>query len=295
VSNPVANRKRAALVVPSGASHFTIRQIVKEGEKTRMLKMQGPPDENSGEVPDSWPVSQFSTQAVLQMWGPGKYRVDWYQANGDRVPETHGESFDVAKPAKRPHRKLAAARHEEDEELPPPPLRPATSAAAAPAMGGQIGIMEMLTLLDRARAEASERDRTFFLQMQQSQAQMIQALSGRGPGADSSASLELMRERMKLEMDQRMFELRREMLERQPDEDPDDDPSDLPPPADMSEAVERIGMSFLSQLEGAAPELVQKMVPRFLDMLRSQGLAPSAEMQARIAQAQNGAAHANGR
>jgi hypothetical protein len=63
----------------------------------------------------------------------------------------------------------------------------------------------------------------------------------------------------------------------------------------MSEAVERIGVSFLEQLEGAAPELVQKMVPKFLQMLQSQGIAPSPEMAERIARAQNGAGHANGR
>jgi hypothetical protein len=298
LTSPVANRKRAALVVPAGASHFTIRQLVKkeDGSGVRMVKMVGPPDD-TGQVPDSWPVSQFSPRNVLEMWGEGKYRVDWYQADGERVPQTHGEAFDVAKPERRSHRKLSANREQEEPEAPPPPLRSigAPSPAASPAMTGQIGLLEMLALLDKAREQASERDRAFFLQMQQSQATLLAAIAGRGPsGGDAAASLELMQQRMALEMDKRMFELRREMLDREEPEEPDDG-SDLPPPADMSEAVERIGMSFLSQLEGAAPELVQKMVPRFLEMLQSQGLQPSAEMQRKIAQAQNGSGHANGR
>ena len=288
MSTPVANRKRAALVVPSGASHFTIHQLVKEGDKDRRIKMKGPP-EADGQVPDSWPVTQFSAQNVLQMWGDGKYRVEWYTAEGERIAQS-GESFDVARPAKRTKRTLSAAARLDEEEEPAPALRHA--AAPAPGAGG-MGLMEMIALLDKTREQASERDRAFFLQMQQSQATLIAAMMGRAGGGDSAASLEIVQQRLQLEMDRRLFDLRREMLENgQRSDDPDDtEPGDREPPQDIPEAVERIGISFLEQLEGAAPELVQKMVPRFLEMLKSQGLAPSPEMQQRIAQAQNGHAH----
>lgn len=289
MSGRVTDPKRGLQIeAPPGATHFAILRVTRVNGAGRQEKMLGEPDE-SGYIPDNWPVEEFSTRSVLARWGEGKYRVEWYGGSDSAHMKGKGTSFEVAAPkSKRPSRKLTPS--------PAPPSRdsdePTERAAAQIASGSPIGFLEIMALMrqeredQRERGEAqAERDRQFWMQMQQQQTQLLQTLLTRG-GGGGGADGDLLKRELSLQLEQKMFELRQEMSHEEPEEPSDGAPD---PPKDIEEAAERIGMAFLSQLEGAAPELVQKMIPRFLSMLKAQGMQPSAEMQARIAAAANGA------
>jgi hypothetical protein len=290
MSKPTDPRRALQIIVPTGASHFAVYRLTKKDGKQIQTKMRGEPDD-SGFVPDTWPVAEFSVRAVLANWGEGRYRVQWYTPDAQHMKGA-GETFDVSRPKSRNRsgRRLSA-QTDDGGEL----VEPEARAAAQIAAGAPMGILELMALMRQEReeqreiaAQQRESDRQFWLQMQTQQSQLLQTVMGRGgSGADS----DLLRREMALDLDKKLFELRQE-LATDPDEREDDrEPEDREPPKNLDEAAERIGMAFLEQIEGAAPELVSKMVPKFLSMLRAQGLEPSAEMQARIAAAQNGHAH----
>jgi hypothetical protein len=292
MSSPPDPKRKLAVEAPHGATHFAIFRLTRVNGTSKQEKMIGEADE-TGYVPDNWPVAEFSTRNVLSQWGEGRYRVEWYSgAEGQRMKGA-GASFEVAAPprGKKPSRKLRAAAAEIEEAG-----EPAARASAQIASGQPIGVLELMALLeartDRAEAKAAaqaERDRQFWAQQATAQQNMLQTLLTTLRGGGSGAETDLLRREMALDLDRKMFELRQEMAAAQQPDDTDD-PDDTPdPPKDLEEAAERIGMAFLSQLEGAAPELVQKMIPRFLSMLKAQGMQPSPEMQAKIAAAANGA------
>jgi len=264
------------------------------GTSTKTEKLKGEPDE-SGYVPDNWAVGEFSPRNVLAKWGDGRYRVEWYGEDGEHM-KGQGQTFDVAKPrVGRPpgSRKLSPSKNASADDDDREPIDRATEKIAS---GGSLNFVELMAMMRaeredqerRAQAQA-ERDRQFWMQMQSQQTQLLTTILGSGGGRSTGAAeTDLLKREMQLDLDRKLFDLRRE-LEPGPEpepEDPDDDVGE--PPKDINEAVERIGMSFLGELEGAAPSLVQKMIPKFLEMLRAQGVTPSPEMQERIAAAQNG-------
>ena len=294
-------RKRLQVVIPSSATHWMLTRVVASegGERPKRKKMRGEPDEN-GQVPDTWPVSEFSLAGVLDAWGDGRYRVDWYAQDGGRLG---GEMFEVAEP--RP--KTGGSRLRSPTRTRPADEEAAATAAAPAGGPSHFGMFEVMALLEKTSERAERRaemkaeaDRQFFLQMQNSQTAMMSALISRAPAEPSGgASADLLRRELRLETEQRIFALRQELGagNPQPEDDPDDGDDERDPPQDIGEAGERIMVAFLSQLEGAAPAMVQELVPVLMKALASKGIEPTPELRARIEQAQRVAngAHAHGR
>jgi hypothetical protein len=303
---PPEPKKRMQMQPPSGATHWTLWRVRSKhnasGNPGGRDKCKGEPGED-GQVPDMWPVADFSTALVLDRWGDGKYRVDWYDQAG-ALMKGQSQIFEVATPAskKPPQRPKARSRggavaaaaelFEEREE----------TRAAAPqiAAGGGIGVLEMLTLLRAEREDAREREQQandrnmqFMMQMQAQQTQLLTTLIGRPGGGSSAEESALLRRELEQTMREQMFAFRQELAANGGGggDDPDDDPDD--PPANLEEAGDRIGMAILADLEQRAPHLLQEMIPQVINFLKSKGFTPSADVQARAAVAANG--HANGR
>ena len=295
MSAPAEPRKRLKVDVPSEAAHWSVYRVtIKPGGNHSRSRMKGSPGED-GAVPDAWPVGEFSTQRVLEVWGEGKYRVEWYDAAGERIPP--GQMFEVAKPEPKkgrkltPNRRPAAIAEGDDDE----PIAAATARASA---GGGIGVLELMTLLRGEREDArelaerqAERDRQFWMQMQAQQTQLLTTVLGKTGGAGDG---ELLRREMRLTVNEGLLTLERKFGQfAQPpdDDDPDDDPDD--PPKDLGEAGERIGLALLGEIERGAPQLLQEMMPTLVKFLQGKGFQPSPELQERIAHAQRNG-HANG-
>jgi hypothetical protein len=291
---PQPKKRIGAPTPPPQATHWMISSIQTSGGRTRTKVLTGPP-QSDGSVPDVWGVAEFSPSGVLNLWGEGKYRVEWYGSDQERLG---GELFEVAKPKKAGSPKLAAAKRrraavDDDDEDP---------EVADPGGGGGMGFMQIMALLDRnteraeRREEAkSERDRAFFMQMQQTQTALLTAIMGRPASPLGAESLQVLEQRLGLQIDQAMFRLEKK-LATQPADEPDDDGDDGDePPADIAEAAERMVMSWLGKVE-ANPELMGEFLPKILSFLKGQGVQPSDELQARIdaarAAASNGRAHA---
>jgi hypothetical protein len=281
------------VIAPPEATHFSLYRLSTSANGSgRQAKLTGEAGEN-GVVPDAWPVAEFSTAAVLKAFGEGKYRVEWYTSEGDRIPP--GQRFEVAMPpasAKRGAPRKLATERTRGELAEAEPLE---RAAAQANSGAGIGILELMALLRSEREEAreiaaqqAERDRQFWAQTQAQQAQLLQTVLAR-PAAAGAGDADLMRRELRLELEQRLFDFRRQMPnggeENEENEDNDE------PPANIDEAGERIAMRILGELESRAPEMVPGAIQWVLDFLKQKGIAPSPELTDRIRAAQNGHAH----
>jgi hypothetical protein len=289
---PQAKKRIGAPTPPPQATHWMISSIHTSGGKTRHKVLTGPPL-SDGSVPDVWAVAEFSPSGVLNLWGEGKYRVEWYGGDQERLG---GELFEVAKPKKHGSPKLAAGKRrrapDDDDEDP--------ELGESGGGGGGMGFMQIMALLDRnteraeRREEAkSERDRAFFMQMQQTQTAMLTAFMGRPASPLGAESLQVLEQRLGLQIDQAMFRLERK-LSTQPSDEPDETEDGDEPPADIAEAAERMVMSWLGKVE-QNPELMGEFLPKIINFLKGQGVQPSDELQARIDAARaasNGRAHA---
>lgn len=260
------------------------------------IRMKGTPL-TDGSVPDIWPVGEFSTQRVLEVWGPGRYKVEFYDGE-DNLMKGQGHLFDVAFPeGKEPRsdRKLRPPKRERTEEDEP---------SAAPAAAGGIGFLELLTLLrgereeaDRRAEAAKERDRDFYAAQQAQQTQLLTILLGnRSSGPDANVlgqQMNLAIQQGMLGIRQQLFAQQREDAENEEPEDPD--PND--PPQDLEDAGSRIGLAFFREIEHNAPHLLRELVPTVVEWLKPKGFQPSANLQQQIAATlrhRNGAGHADG-
>lgn len=296
------DKKRIRFKPPTEAVAFVVFRIgVKNSPGghhggTR-VRCKGPPL-SDGTVPDMWPISEWSTQRVLEMWGPGRYKVDFYDG-GDNLMRDEGHFFDVAHPPTsktgRGDRRLRPPRLEAVEDDEP------TSAAASAGKG--FSFLEILTLMrgeredaDRRAEAAKERDREFYAAQQAQQTQLLTVLLGnKGAGVDS----DLMRREMQLSIDRGMLGIRQQLFqeerEREPDE-PERGDGTEEPPANLEEAGSRIGMAFFSEIERNAPHLLRELVPTVVEWLKPRGFQPSATLQQQIAatlRARNGVGHAD--
>lgn len=277
---------------PSGATHWSIWKVT---PRNRTTNDPGRRDQLSGEaqadgnVPSAWPIDQFSKQNVLEQWGDGRYRVEWYDANNEHM-KGQGQLFEVAKPKGRPAK-------------PPklqPRLRPSSEAEPAyepPAAAGNgsqtIGFLEVLTLLRAEResareqeAQRAERDRQWQMQLQQQNTQLLQAILG---NRSSPADGDLLRRELNQTIREQLFAFREEQQRREGELEPEE-PEGTDPPRDIEEAGNRIGLALLGELEHKAPELLNKFLPNLLNTLKGQGFTPSPELEAQIRER-----HANGR
>jgi len=255
-------------------------------DRFRYLPVRGEPLED-GTIPALWPATEFSLRAVLENFGPGQYRVEWYDGSGEHM-KGKGARFAVAAPAPKPKKGRPPQRRELEEE--PEPL--GLPAGTAPPAGGSLGFVELLTLLRGERDDAqrradaqAERDRQFWATMQATQTQLLTTVLGaRGQGG---ADPDLIRREINVGIREGIAQLREEF------QGGDDEPDDLPPgdpPADLSEAGERVGMQVLATLEQSAPHVLRAIMPNIVKSIMGAKLPPEAQakIQAAVQQALNG-------
>lgn len=304
--------------VPENAAHFTLaRHFRDEKGRERRQKVKGEADEH-GVVPDQWAASTFTLPTILQTFGAGRYRVDFYDANGTHIEGT-GTVFEVANPDRSHKAKKRARPRDEEDDVDEPEDEGGGGRRRAPdlrrrvASGEPIGILDLLAwqeaaaqraeqlaeqraARDRADADARrENDRQFMMQM-------MNLAGQRGPALDT----ELVRREIALGQRETTLQLRQELRARmaeianaEPDPDDDDDPDDegREPPANLDEAVERLGGAILTDLEKRAPHLIAKV----FENLAQHGWTPGPKVQQELARSGlmgqppvNGAARANG-
>jgi len=83
--------------IPKAASTWTLmryerrtRKDKEDGKKyhaNAQVRMRGEPDED-GNVPEVFPIAEFSTSNVLSRWGDGRYFVHFFDKRGAKV--SHG-------------------------------------------------------------------------------------------------------------------------------------------------------------------------------------------------------------
>lgn len=265
---PPDPKKRMTITPPAGAVLWCCWRVISKnraaGESGRREKCTTEPGpEDQGQVRDAWPVSEWSTAKVLAQWGPGRYRVEWYDAKSDRMKE-FGALFDVAEaPSRNRGPKLRPSARAPLDASDPTPMQQAAAQLAS--SSGGIGIVELLTLLKSEREDArereqqaSERQMQFMIQQQQQSTALLTALlQGKGT---SAGDLELMRRELAQTMREEMFRLRQQVMAQQPEEMAPDETDPEAPPQDFGEAGERVAMSFMKQLEGMAPEALPKVI-----------------------------------
>lgn len=286
---PEAKKKFGTPVPPAEATHWTLQRVTTETggtrPQTRSTKCTSAPLPD-GSVPDVWPVSEFSTANVLAIWGEGKFRVDWYDKSNERLD---GQLFEVAKPKTAGGTKLKGKGRpvRDPDEIDPAIYE---RVASAPSNGAGLGFMEVMTLLDRATERAERREEAKAQRDREFMTTMMQLVSQKGAGP-SAESLDVIQQRMALQIDQAMFRLEKRLAaQEEPEPDDDPEPDDTDPPKDISEAGEKIALRVLSEIEQKTPELLMQFLPRIMSFLQGE---PSAEFKSRIraaqAAAQNGA------
>ena len=253
-------------------------------DRFRYIQVKGEPLED-GTVPALWPAAEFSYRTVLEVFGAGQYRVEWYDASGEHM-KGKGARFAVAAPApktKRPGR--PRTRELEDEPEAQPVIPPGMSQG-----GGSLGFVELLTLLRGERDDAqrradaqAERDRQFWATMQATQTQLLTTVLGaRG---SSAADPDLIRREINVGIREGIAQLRDEL---DPGDEPYEEPGD--PPADLTEAGERVGMQVLATLEQSAPHVLRAIMPNIVKGIMGAKLPPEAQqkLQQAVQQAMNG-------
>jgi hypothetical protein len=261
---------------PPNATFFRLLRVVGKGEKGKKAKCYGAPLPD-GTVPDRWDVSEFSPAAILATFGPDKYRVDWYEADGTRVS---GRIFTLAAPAQPSAARIAPARsrrrRERDEDLEPEdePRRGRESES--------MSLREFLAIQaeDRREAErreerADQRRRDEAAAAQQRDREFMAMVLGtlQQQRATPVESNDLLRREISLELRQGLAALRNEIAGQEPEgDDPDEPPS-----------IEGVGQAVLGELEARAPHLVGELIPQVAAWLKDRGFIPSPEVQQAIA------------
>jgi hypothetical protein len=262
-----------------------------------------------GSVISQWPVAEFSKARVLEVWGPGKYRVHWYDASGRKMHKDLSVTFEVAEPTgkKKGARLRGAAAAEVDGELEPEaPRNAATLVARAAANGGQLGVFDVFSMIQNERAEARaerqaeierqriesqqriESDRNFMMTI----VQVMTAGRAAGGGVDMAAEMGLLRRELALATRENNAQMRAEIAarleaigaQREPDDDEPDGDDELPD--NLEDAGRMVLKKILHQVAGKGDILQQLM-----GVLQGGGVklsqAEQAQLQA-IAQANGG-------
>ena len=298
---PVNKPRRAVVAPPAGATHWSLASVVnttgrkEDGKKystakTKTLHGTARPD---GSVPEVWPVAEFSMRRVLDTWGAGRYRVTWYGSDDEKIS---GDVFQVDLP---PDRKAAAptpraaraprAEHYEEAPTAGPHFDPTLPTSQA----GWAMLMQDREerAAERRRVEAKEEEQRREAAFERQRAadrehtqSLIAALTaGRGNAAPAVDS-ELIRREMAVTVREQMGGFRAEFgtLLAGLQANKDRGGRDNDDPDDLAEGAERIGLRVLSELEDAAPELVEACIPGFIALLQGRGWKPSAEILAAL-------------
>lgn len=281
--------RRANVAPPAGAHHFSVLQNTTTRQtspetgrtysRTKAKKMVGEALED-GTLPDAWPVELFSTRFVVDSWGPGSYRIDWFSADGTRLS---GDALRLDTPPSvaRKRAEQAHAVDAEDDDAPA-----ATGAMPRTPFEWMLFMQqrdevqterrrqesrEEATRVRHEAAAAAERDRQFMAHMM--------TLMQQRPAAGGEVSGDLLRREMNVAIREGVQQLRGEVtqvLSAIPQGGDDDED-----PTTLEGGAERIGLAILKELEGAAPDLVEQAIPAVVAML--QGKQPAAELAARLA------------
>lgn len=293
----VAPKLRGAVAPPAGADYFAIYAVqsarVKNEEgraytQTKAKRLHGEALDD-GTKPETWPASDFSTRFVLETWGPGLYRVDWFAKDGTRLG---GDRLNLDTPPKEAQARAARAHRpfqgEEPEESP-----------AAAYFGGSMPQDPFQWMIwsqqreeaaaERRRQEAREeelrREREYDRRQEQDRQfmqTMMTTLAGRSGGSDQ-VSGDLLRREMSVAIREGMQSVNERVasalgtIAAQVPQGGDGDR-----PTDIGDGAERIGLAFLEELEDAAPEIVSAALPNIISLLEGKGWRPSPELQAKI-------------
>ncbi len=307
----VPERKKTLQIrPPSEATHWilfrTRNEKGKSGHHGRQERLTGPTPDSDGKVADMWPVSEFSTMQVLNIWGPGRYRAEWYTGAGEHMRGL-GSSFMVANPPDANEPRLAHVRRRRRTES---AIEAGEFEGVPVRSEGSMGMLDVMTLrraereaaerraelaAERARQESldqRQRDREF---MQQMMALVGQQQRTPGPAADVNA---IARE-LNLSMREQMFALRQELGLQQLESARQEAEAGAAGGGSIEDAVEGIGHALLDELEEQVPQVVREGLPDILNFFRSKGYQPSAEMEARLSALRTlangaGGGHANG-
>jgi hypothetical protein len=264
---------------PPSAAYFRLTRVFLKGEgKGKKAKVTGEPLPD-GTVPDRWDVGQFSPAAILQTFGPDKYRVDWFEADDTRLGS---RTFAVATPtqagsariAPRPAARTRSRARDEDLEPDDEPRR-----AREP---DSISFREWMAMQAEERREAErreeradERRRQEAAVAQQRDREFMAMVLGtlQQQRATPVESNDLLRRELSLELRQHFNRLREELGGEEPDDGPDEPAS-----------IEGVGQAILGELESRAPHLVSELLPQVGEWLKTKGFVPSAELQQALAQ-----------
>lgn len=282
--------KGNAVQIPPDATHWMLWRLANEkrtgsGHHGRRSRCTGEPL-SDGSVPDSWPVSEFSTARVLQTFGPGKYQVDFYNTEGERLAGQHFEVADPKSKAAGPRLRRA-----------PPGAEPAAidpvEAPTGAASNGSMSAWDIMAMMDRRdqavqqreremSERAMQRDREFFATMQAQTAQMMGQLMATSR-ASAPADGDLLRRELALSIREGLATIRRDVSEQLGTMAPEDDDEPEDPPRDINEAGERIGIKLLEEIQARAPNLLDEIIPAVGGWLQTRGFVPSSDLQREIA------------
>lgn len=291
------------IVAPESAVSWALWRIRHVAGPTRkriprLDRLKGDPLPD-GSLPDTWPVGEWDVRLVQRAFGPGRYRVEFYDTAGSKV---YGKTFDLVDPSsarpagpRLPRQRQPTMGHV-PEEL--------TEDGAKTRRPDTISAWDMLTMLQQRESEVAERtrmqavedrqrDREFFAMVMN----LVRPQEG-GAGARGD-SIDMLRREMSLAVDKQMFGIRKDLQAAigpgqasEPERDDDDGPETI------EDGVSRIGLSLLREIEDRAPELIEEAIPRIAQWLQEKGFSPSPKLAAELAasappEVRNGAKRAN--
>ena len=294
---PPPRRATQAVKPPAEAAYWSVCRTRFEtkgkSKHTRHDRCTWPEPGPDGVVIEVFPIAEFSTSLVLKTWGPGRYRIEYYDGSNTHM-KSHGQLFEVQNPRnaslptqRRGRRPAAEAASDEGDA--------GEFGGVSVRKDGAIGIFDVLTLLqqrderaerraeqmqERARVDAQaakDHDRQFF-------ALMLQMMQQGGGAKDTSS---IARE-TQLAVREQFITLREELglaraaqREEEPD-DPDSDPGD------------RLLGAFVDELEEQIPGAIREGLPVILDMFKQRGFKPSAAVETAVAHMRGANGRANG-
>lgn len=219
---------------------------------TSWQRCKGDPDPNTGQVPDVFLSRDFSLPLLRTRWGAGKYRVQWYDKEGQTLSS---QIFDLETPAA-----VAAA-----------PSVPMGSGAPAVDFSNPFDVWSFFRAEgDRAIARDREMYGQFFSLLRDSIKAPAQPAA---PALDASMILRqvqtlLGEERLEIK---KLLATHAAETAVEPDDDDDDD-EDEKPPRNMKEAGQRFAMRLLGVLEQKAPHLIDELVPKLTEWIQQSGV-----------------------
>jgi len=252
---------------PPDATHWAIHRGDPGGRRgLRYTRLRWPEPEADGSLGELWPVEIFSPKLVLETWGPGKYRVDWYGADGAHMKGL-SRTFQVAKPrddAAPPKRRRARPAAADEPEADEPTLD-----GVPVGRDGRVGLLEVIALMQQSEQRAADRaeaQRAREREESTRQMQMWTQLMGNMRGS-AQPDFDTVGRQISLSIREQMMGIREELGMRRLEEAEEDRETE---PEDLQGALDRFGLGMLGELEKEAPGWIRDNVPKFLEWMKTQ-------------------------